>query len=79
VKADRISPLRPGAMLLALAAAGCASSSPSAPPVASSVYAGAGFYEVWEWGPVYREPPIVVGPPGRPAHPIAPAPRPAPR
>jgi hypothetical protein len=66
-------------MLLALAAAGCASSSPSAPPVAGSVYAGAGFYEVWEWGPVYREPPIVVGPPGRPAHPIAPAPRPAPR
>jgi len=67
-------------MLLALAAAGCASSSPSAPPVAGSVYAGAGFYEPWVWGPVYRELPIVVGPPGHPVHAIAPAPAaPAPR
>jgi hypothetical protein len=57
---------------LALAAAGCASSGPAYAP--GSVYAGAGFHEPWHWGPVYRELTVVVGPPARPAYPIAPAP-----
>jgi hypothetical protein len=60
-----------GALVVALA--GCAT--PGGPKVpAASVYAGAGFYDPWAWGPVYREPLVVVGPPARPGLPIAPAP-----
>jgi hypothetical protein len=64
------------ALALAATLAGCATGGAKVP--ADSVYAGAGFYDPWVWGPVYREPPIVVGPPAGPALPIAPAPLPAP-
>jgi hypothetical protein len=68
---------RYGLALLACAVYGCGSS--GTPPPAGSVYPGNGFDEPWNWGPVYRELPIVVGPPGKTAHPLAPAPRPADR
>ena len=64
------------AVMLAAMLAGCAASGPRVP--ADSIYQGAGFHDTWEWGPVYREPPIVIGPPGRSGSPIAPSARPAP-
>jgi hypothetical protein len=64
------------ALAASVASAGCATTEP--PPGGAGIYGGTGFYEAWVWGPVYREVPIVVGPPARPARRIAPAPAPSP-
>ena len=64
---------RLGMVMLACVTAGCTASAPA--PSNGGVYRGDGFYEPWNWGPVYRELPIVVGPPPHPGRPIAPAPR----
>jgi hypothetical protein len=72
MKALGVTGRRVALAALALLAAGCASSGSTATP--GSVYAGSGFHDPWHWGPVYREVPVVVGPPAAPAHPIAPPP-----
>lgn len=42
-------------------------------------YGGPGFYDPWYGGGYYGGGVVVVGPPHRPVHPIAPMPRPMPR
>ncbi len=78
-----------GGTLVALAMVaftGCESTDGGGSNVSGSVYYGVGIYDPWYYGGYYDDPDIIVtpppsrpvNPPGRPAHPIAPTPRPRP-
>lgn len=64
--------------LVLLALAGCESTDGESSNVSGSAYYGVGIYDPWYYGGYDDPPDIIVTPPPRPTHPIAPAPTPRP-